>query len=175
MRSALRGRAAARGVTAVEAAILFSLTASVLVVAIPAFLRDLHGSRFVEPVDGLARIGTAAVANAQGKAPAQAFPATAPLTPLAPPRGKPQADDPALWEYPTWKELGFKPVADGAPHSYAFAFDSANGATDAQFLAHAHGDLDGDGTPSTFEVRGRQSATEGARLEPGMYVEAELE
>lgn len=170
-----RRRAAERGVTAVEAAIALSLTASLLVVAVPAFLRDLHGSRFVEPVDGLQRMGTAAVANAHGKAPAQAFPGPAPMTPTAPPRGKPQADAPALWEHPTWKELGFKPAGDGVAHSYAFAFDSSSNGTDAQFLAHAHGDLDGDGAVSTFELRGRASATEDARLEPGMYVEAELE
>ena len=172
---ARRRRVAQRGFSAVEAAIIFSLTASLLVVAVPAFLRDLHGSRFVEPVDGLQRLGMAAVANAHGKTPPQAFPAAAPLTPSAAPRGKPQADDPLLWEHPTWKELAFKAAGDGVPHSYAFAFDSASSATDAQFLAHAHGDLDGDGTASTFEVRGRTSATEGPRLEPGMYVEAELE
>ena len=170
-----RRRIAQRGVTAVEAAILFSLTASLLVVAVPAFLRDLHASRFVEPVDGLQRLGIAAVSNAHGKPPAQAFPGAAPLTPSAPPRGRPQADEPALWEHPTWKQLGFKPAGDGVAHSYAFAFDSASSATDAQFLAHAHGDLDGDGNPSTFEVRGHASSTEEPRLEPGMYVEAELE
>lgn len=170
-----RTRAAQRGVTAVEAAIAFSLTASLLVVAVPAFLRDLHGSRFVEPVDGLKRLGNAAVANAVGKPPPQAFPAAAPLTPSAPPRGRPQADEPALWEHPTWKALGFKPAGDGVPHSFAFAFDSASSATDAQFLGHAHGDLDGDGAQSTFEIRGRASATEDARLEPGIHVEAELE
>lgn len=170
-----RRRVAQRGVTAVEAAVLFSLTTSLLVVAVPAFLRDLHGSRFVEPVDGLQRLGFAAVNGAQGKASAQAFPASVPLTPGVPPRGKPQADDPALWEQPTWKELGFKPAADGAPHSYAFAFDSASNGDDAHFVAHAHGDLDGDGTLSTFEVRGHTNASEGPRLDPGMYVEAELE
>jgi hypothetical protein len=170
-----RSRAAERGVTAVEAAIAFSLTASLLVVAVPAFLRDLHGSRFVEPVDGLQRLGAAAVANAHGKPPAQAFPAPAPMTPSAPPRGKPQADDPVLWAHPTWKELGFKPAGDGVAHSYAFAFDSASSGTEAQFVAHAYGDLDGDGATSTFEIRGRASTTDDARIDPGMYVEAELE
>ena len=70
---------------------------------------------------------------------------------------------------------GLKPAGDGVAHSYAFGFDSASSATDAQFVAKAHGDLDGDGAISTFEIRGKASATDDARLEPGMYVEAELE
>ena len=39
--------------TALEAAVAFSILGSVLAVAIPAFVRDLHGSRFAEPVAGL--------------------------------------------------------------------------------------------------------------------------
>jgi hypothetical protein len=59
----------------------------------------------------------------------------------------------------------------GVAHSFAFAFDRPDEAT---FVAHAHGDLDGDGTTSTFEIRGK-CGRDGASLVPGMVVEAELE
>jgi hypothetical protein len=62
-------------------------------------------------------------------------------------------------------------VPEGAPHAYSFAFES-NG---TGFVARARGDLDGDGTLSTFEVRGVTPPGETPRVEPGMYVEAELE
>jgi hypothetical protein len=55
-------------------------------------------------------------------------------------------------------------------HSYAFQFDRSEGA----FVAQAHGDLDGDGTTSTFEIRGKCDR-DVASLVPGLYVESELE
>ena len=41
-------RRAERGVTAVEAAVMVALVGSLLAVAVPAFVRELHASRFVE-------------------------------------------------------------------------------------------------------------------------------
>ena len=79
------------------------------------------------------------------------------------------------WDTPTWKALGFQPAVTGAPHAFAFSFDSTLGKAHSSFVASAHGDLDGDGLTSTFEVRGAVSATEKAHVEPGMYVEAEVE
>jgi hypothetical protein len=40
------------------------------------------------------------------------------------------------------------------PHSYSFAFDSVNNKAEAHFVATAHGDLDGDGVLSTFQITG---------------------
>ncbi len=170
----LRRRGRQRGLTALEAAIGFALVGSLLAVSVPAFVRNLHASRLSEPVDGLKRIGEAAVAGAQGKGPNEAFPGSAPLTPAVPPRGKPVADPPALWEHPTWKALGFKPAPDGVPHAFSFELDASHDATQAHFSAHAHGDLDGDGTTSSFAIDGVDDAR-GARVLPGMRVEAELE
>jgi hypothetical protein len=76
-----------------------------------------------------------------------------------------------VWEAPPWKALDFRPVAEGVPHAYAFAFDSAGGS----FVGRARGDLDGDGVLSTFEVRGHARAGAPPAVEPGMYVESELE
>jgi len=162
-----------RRFTPVELAIGAALVGSVLAVAAPAFLHELHASRFVEPTDGLSRIGIAAVAYAEAN---DRFPESAPLTPANPPRGTKAADPPGTWEGPTWKALAFRPSAEGVPHAYAFSFESAAG-SGSTFVAQARGDLDGDGLLSTFETRGeaRRTADQKPGVTPGMYVEAELE
>ena len=77
------------------------------------------------------------------------------------------------WDGATWKALAFRPVPEGVPHAYAFAFESAAGSA---FTAHARGDLDGDGIPSLFEIKGDLRRDEGRPgVAPGMYVESELE
>ncbi len=161
-----------RRFTPVELAVGAAILGSLLAVAVPAFCRDLHASRFIEPTDGLARIGAAAIDIAERDG---GFPDSAPLTPSAPPRGKKEADPPGTWDGPTWKALAFRPVAEGVPHAYAFSFESTAGGT--AFVSRARGDLDGDGVLSTFEIRGHagRAAGEKPALAPGMYVEAELE
>lgn len=154
--------------TPVEVALGVSLLGSVAAVAIPVFVRDVHASRLTEPVSGLTRLGTAAVAHAEAHG---SFPASAPLTPATPPRGKKDVDPPGTWDAPTWVALGFRASADGVPHAYSFAFDS----TGSSFVARARGDLDGDGILSTLEIRGAARPGSPPAVEPGMYVEAELE
>ena len=160
-----------RTFTPVELAIGAAILGSLLAVAVPAFSRDLHASRFVEPTDGLARLGESAVAYAEAN---ERFPDSAPLTPSVPPRGTKTVDAPGTWDGPTWRALSFRPSAEGVPHAYAFSFESSAGGT--TFVAQARGDLDGDGVLSTFEIRGHARRTEGekAAVAPGMYVEAEL-
>jgi len=159
-----------RRFTPVEIAIGVALVGSLLAVAIPTFGREIHASRLVEPTDGLARIGTNAVAWADAN---NRFPDSAPQTPAVPPRGKKEADPPGTWDTPTWKALEFRPGPEGAPHAYAFSFDAPK-PTEA-FVARARGDLDGDGLFSTFEIRGAIAPGEKAKVVPGMYVESELE
>jgi hypothetical protein len=160
-----------RGITALEAAAGIALVGSLLAVAVPAFVRNLSSSRLVEATGGLEKIGSHAIANASGKPCADAFPASAPLTPESVPRGRPAVDaEPDPWQHPTWKALDFRASPPGVSHSFAFAFDRK----DASFVAQAHGDLDGDGTTSTFEIRGK-CERDTAALVPGMYVESELE
>lgn len=171
-----RARATQRGVSAVEAAIAFAVGGSLLAVAVPAFVRELHASRFAEPVEGLNRIGAAAVAHAHDRPPTEAFPPSAPLTPATPPRGTRVADLPGAWDHPTWQAFAFRPSPEGVPHAFAFAFDSTRAPGRSAFVAHAHGDLNGNGVTSTFEIRGHTSGDEAAAvLDPGMYVEAEVE
>jgi hypothetical protein len=170
--------------TALEAALAFSILGSVLAVAIPAFVRDLHGSRFAEPVAGLRAIGEGATAYAATMPVERAFPPSSPLTPTRPPRGVLAADPPGTWQTPTWMALHFPPprasgraFADDQPHAFAFGFDSILSRTRSGFVAHAHGDLDGNGVVSTFEVRGHDIAGDpsGPVVDPGMYVQDSLE
>ncbi|MBX3209568.1 MAG: hypothetical protein KF764_31330 [Labilithrix sp.] len=157
-----------RRFTPVELAVGFALLGSVAAVAVPTFTREIHASRFVEPTSALARMSANAVHYAEAN---RAFPDSAPLTPHEAPRGRKEVDPAGTWDGPTWVALDFRPTPDGVPHAYAYAFDSSGDA----FVARAHGDLDGDGVLSTFEVRGSARPGEPPRVEPGLYVEAELE
>ena len=82
---------------------------------------------------------------------------------------------PGTWDSPTWTALGFRASPEGTPHAVAFAFE-AQGPTRATFVAQAHGDLDGNGVTSTFEIRGLATGDPASVvLQPGMYVESEIE
>ncbi len=172
-----RSRSRPRRFTAVELAIAFALVGSLLAIAVPTFGREIHASRLVEPVDGLQRIGASAIAYGQLRPVAQGFPPSAPMTPAVPPRGHCEEDPPDAWDQPTWRALDFRPAAAGSPHCFAFGFDSALSPAASTFRAHAHGDLDGDGITSTFEISGSyvDGDSRGPRLEPGMRIDSELE
>jgi hypothetical protein len=133
---------------------------------VPAFVRNLQASRLSEPLDGLQRIATRATALAAGQTPESAYPDSVALTPSQVPRGERVIDPPGTWQHPTWVRLNF---SFDTPHSFSFAFDSTNASTpapdggteppqqkstQATFRARAHGDLDGDGSLSTFEITG---------------------
>ncbi len=177
MRRALPGRARVRRFSVLELAIAFAIGGSLVAIALPTFVREIHASRMVEPVQGLQRIGAAAVAYARSRPVGQAFPASAPPTPPTPPRGRCEVDSPGVWDAPTWRTLDFRPVPEGAAHCFSFSFDSALSATKSTFRAQAHADLDGDGIPSTFEITGQdvEGDARGPRVDPGMVVESEIE
>jgi hypothetical protein len=162
--------------TAVEVAISFAVTGSLLAVAVPAFVRNLHASKLVEPVEGIKAIAEGATTFAKAHDVPHAYPPAAPLTPSVVPRGTREADPPQAWEHPSWKALGFRAAEEGTPHAFAFGFASGNGATRSTFTARAHGDLDGDGITSTFEVTGHDQAGEAEPvIDPGMVVVEEVE
>jgi prepilin-type N-terminal cleavage/methylation domain-containing protein len=157
-----------RGLTAVEVAIGLAILGTLVAIAIPACVREMHASKFAEPVNGLARIGknaTALCSSAEAT-----FPESTPLTPEKTPRGKMEVDPAGTWDHPTWKALDFRATPDGVPHAFSFQVDGKP----EELIARAHGDLDGDGVTSTFEVRCVRDQ-EGARVLPGMYVDAEVE
>jgi len=57
------------------------------------------------------------------------------------------------WDNPSWQALTFA-ISD--PHYYSYEYTSDGTGTNAQFTARANGNLDGDGTLSTFERAGRR-------------------
>ena len=157
-----------------EIAAAIAVGGSVLAVAVPSFVRNLSFSKLSEPVDGLERLVSSAIAYAHGRPQNISFPPSAPLTPATVPRGVAASDPPKAWEHLTWRSLHFR---FKHPHAFAFKFDSA---LDPQtgtmrFVATAHGDLDGDGVLSTFEVRGERRPGEPAQIVPGMFVDREVE
>ena len=163
-----------RSFSALELAAVFAVGGSVLAAAVPAFFRNLSASKLAEPIEGLDRMVTSAVAYA-GRHPQEiSFPPSAPLTPAEVPRGVRVVDPPDAWQHLTWRSLDFR---FDTPHAFSFKFDSElEPATQVmRFTATAHGDLDGDGMVSTFEVRGERAPGQPARVLPGMFIDREVE
>jgi hypothetical protein len=152
-----------RSLSPVEAASGISILGSVLAVAVPTFVTNLHASRLVEPTDGLRRIAARATALAAAEPAESAYPDSTPLTPERVPRGIPTLDPPRSWDAPSWRLLDF---SFAVPHSYSFAFESHDAPGHATFRAVAHGDLDGDGLLSTFEISGESKDGEEPRTFP---------
>ena len=161
-----------RPMSPVQLAFAICVGGIVLASSVPTFLRNLHGSRFVEATDGIAQIAENAVAYSQDKELAQAFPPSAPLTPAEVPHGVAVTDPPGTWDHPTWKALGF---SQEHAHRFSFAFDSANDPSRFWFTARAHGDLNGDGITSSFELTGERRPGQPAVVLPEMYVHREVE
>src|SRR5262245_38995767 len=163
-----------RSWSAIELSAAFAVGGSVLAVAVPAFFRNLSASKLSEPIDGLDRLVTSAIAYSETKPQEISFPPSAPLTPAQVPRGQRALDPPDAWEHLTWKSLQF---GYDEPHAFSFQFDSTfEPATNVmRFTATAHGDLDGDGVLSTFEVAGERAPGQNARVLPGMFVDKEVE
>jgi hypothetical protein len=135
----------------VQSVALVSVLLAVVLSVLPAFVRNLRASRFAEPLDGLAFIAARASLLAAGRPVESAYPPGAPLTPAAVPRGEMVVDPAGTWDHPTWRLLAFRAEE---PHAFAFTFDSRNAPEGSSFEATARGDLDGDGSTSTFTIRG---------------------
>ena len=176
-----------RAFSALEFSAVFAIGGSFLAVAVPAFFRNLSASKLTEPIEGLDHMVTNAVAYAAHHPQEISFPPSAPLTPAEVPRGIRVVDPRDAWRHLTWLSLGFgfdpcarEPascVTPCTPHAFSFKFDSElDPATLVmRFTATAHGDLDGDGVVSTFEVRGERIPGQPARVLPGMFIDREVE
>ena len=163
-----------RSFSPLEFAAVFAVGGSLLAVAVPAFLRNLSASKLTEPIEGLDRMVVSAVAYAAVHPQEISFPPSAPLTPAEVPRGVRVVDPPEVWQHLTWLSLRF---GFDTPHAFSFQFGSElDPVTQVmRFTATAHGDLDGDGMVSTFEVRGERAPGQPARVLPGMFIDREVE
>ena len=127
-----------RSWSALELSAAFAIGGSVLAVAVPAFFRNLSASKLSEPIEGLDRLVTSAVAYAESRPQEISFPPSAPLTPAQVPRGVRAVDPPESWEHLTWKSLDFR--VEG-PHAFAFQFTSElDAAKTMRFVATAPGE-----------------------------------
>lgn len=163
-----------RNISATQAAAILGIGGSLLAISVPAFLRNLAASKVTEPIEGLDRMVVSAVAYADAHPHEISFPPSVPLTPADVPRGVRVTDPPEIWEHLTWKCLEFSFTE---PHAFSFQFTSQMEPETqiARFTATAHGDLDGDGSWSTFEVRGERLPGQNARVLPGIFIDREVE
>ncbi len=163
-----RARTSLRGFSSVEIAAAVAVVGSLLAVAVPAFVRNVSASHLVEATEGLARIqeGVIALSKADGH-----LPEATPLTPATVPRAERVLDPPGTWDAPGWRAIHFSAAPEGMSHRYAFAMDRPS---EGDLVARAHGDLDGDGVLSAFELR-LVKDPDGAHAVGGLIVSEELE
>jgi hypothetical protein len=152
-----------RQLSALETVAIISVAGSVLAATVPAFISNLRASRLSEPVEGLAHLAARATSFAVGRPVDQAYPISVALTPARVPTGQRVVDPAGTWDHPTWRRLDFVQVD---PHSFSFEFESHLGADRSTFVARAHGDLDGDGVMSEFEVTGESRPSEEPTIGP---------
>jgi hypothetical protein len=148
-------------------------------VAIPAFLTYVRRAKTSEPKMNLRRIHDGAVAyyamehaTRTGEILPRQFPVSVGPTPArtACEGGSSVKVIPApgMWEAPTWRALNFA-VADPFYYRYEFISDGKS------FTARATGDLNCDGTLSTFERIGTIGVGGDVESGAGMFMQNELE
>lgn len=70
--------------------------------------------------------------------------------------------DPELWKTTTWRQLRFSLLE---PHYYQYRFTSGGENKEAKFMVEARGDLDCDGTFSSYSMSGRITEEYGVLVE----------
>ncbi len=159
-------------------------------VAIPAFMKYIKKSKTTEARQFVKKISDGARSYFMDQTNAKGISAT-PIPkqfPVSAPQEEPNAGccgagkdkcapDPTLWTDPSWVALQFS-VDD--PHYYAYNYIkgpvTGSTATEA-YTARARGDLDCNGTFSTFEMYGvyDPALSDGPSGSGGLYRESELE
>jgi prepilin-type N-terminal cleavage/methylation domain-containing protein len=138
------------GFTLVELMIVVVILGILAAVAIPAFTRYVKRSKTSEATGSLSKIYQGEVsyyqASAERGSGSPTF-ITAAQNPGTVPAGVKVAPNMAAWNADGWREIGFS--LDTA-HYYSYTAS----ATSTAFTAIANGNLDGDGTNSTFSRGG---------------------
>ncbi len=149
-----------RGFTLVELMIVVAIIGVLAALAIYGVARYLKHSKIAEATSNLGAIETGARVQYAQETPflgdqnkfVHTFCPSAPLTPGAVPVASRIRVPTEQWNLPGWACLKF---AMSAPQFYAYKYESnEQTGTAAVYTASAFGDLDGNGTTSTFELTG---------------------
>ncbi len=174
-----------KGFTLIELMIVVAILGILAAVAVPAFLKYIKRSKTSEATMQLRKLYDSSAtyfatdwADSTGATLAHQFPNPATLTPATVPGATKAVTPETTWSTgalgSTWVALNFA-VTD--PHLYAYQYDSTgSNSTDnaSQFTASAFGDLDGDGTESTFVRFGSVDNME-TTGSAGLFIANELE
>jgi type IV pilus assembly protein PilA len=174
-----------KGFTLIELMIVVAIIGILAAVAIPAFMKYIRRSKTSEATMNIQKLYQSAVAyytdehpNRDGSILPRQFPSTVASTPgdvgSACDNGTSRkiAPNAAFWQDPTWQALNF---AVGDPHYYVYRFVSQGTGTASEFTARANGDLDCNGTASTFERVGSVDAQNNVNGGSGLFQASELE
>ena len=179
-----------KGFTLIELMIVVAIIGVLAAVAIPAFMKYIRKSKTTEAVEGIKKIYDGArsyyleESNQRNSVTplAKQFPdptGTTPAVPAAGCCGGGAGDkcDPAAsiaeWKVAGWSALKFS-MDD--PHYYQYEYLSTGTDITSEFTARALGDLDCDGTFSTFEMVGQiDDTSRNVTGSAGIFRDQELE
>jgi type IV pilus assembly protein PilA len=181
MRKLLQTR---KGFTLIELMIVVAIIGILAAVAIPAFMKYIRRSKTSEATMNIRKIYDSSVSYFQeehaartGTVLARQFPLTQAPTPVlgsACDAGSSRKYTPAAndWNSATWQGLNF---AVDDPLYYSYSYDSIATGAASKFTARAQGDLNCDGTYSTFERIGEVDAENNVTGGAGLFTKDELE
>jgi type II secretory pathway pseudopilin PulG len=140
--------------------VCLACTGVLAAIGVPAFMKYVRGSKTSEADSNLRSIFTnvavyatqehydpALSLGARAAGATASLPPSAPRTPATPPCGVA-----TTWPFdadPAWQAIGFAP-----PDPIRYAYEYERGLDSRTFAIRAYGDLDCDGTYSTFELTG---------------------